>query len=484
MLKLVEDGIKRIVIANLISLVLSHGALFALFNCERFYHSLKEIELKRCSLAGFSHDTSASQPYPKPYLLFCLSRDLIKVTQLLSRIRNLLVVGVDSVSVANSAKKAGYNVCAADYFGDLDLRSVCSHYKSVIKQRRGKSSGRIESKFSTAAFLRMAKALSKTCRIDAMILSSGLDDDFRVLNELSSLAPILGNSVEVIQKVRKKRFFVELTSLGIDCPKTLVPKNADEAEAAATKIGYPVIVKSTKSFAGMSAALARNPEEIRRAYSEKRDLNGRFMIQEFIDGTHASISLLSTKNDVQILTINEQLLGLKSLFSPKPFGYCGNIVPFDVSSMAFGKCKNLTEKVASHFGLQGSNGIDVVISKENKPYVIEVNPRFQGTLECVEKVRGINVVQAHVNACLKGVLPRLKGKTSTYCTRLILYAPKRVKSPDLTDLPEVRDVPLVETIIEKGEPLCSVLAEGNSRDSSFENANALAESVYVMFHSA
>jgi predicted ATP-grasp superfamily ATP-dependent carboligase len=330
----------------------------------------------------------------------------------------------------------------------------------------------------------MAKALSKTCRIDAMILTSGLDDDFRVLNELSRLAPILGNSVEVIQNVRKKQFFAELTRLGIDCPKTFVAKNADDAEAAAAEIGYPVVVKSTKSFAGMSAELAESPEEIRDAYSGTRDLKEKFMVQEFIDGTHASISFLSTENDVQILTINEQLLGLKSLFSPKPFGYCGNIVPLDASNVVFRKCKQLTEEVALHFGLQGSNGIDVVISKEAKPYVIEVNPRFQGTLECVERVLGINVVQAHVDACLKGVLPRFERKTSTYCSRLILYAPKRAKCPDLAGLPEVRDVPIVESIIEKGEPLCSILAEGNSRDSSFEKAKALAESVYAMFHSA
>ena len=38
---------------------------------------------------------------------------------------SLLLVGMDLVGLALSAKKAGYSVYAADYFGDLDLRKAC-----------------------------------------------------------------------------------------------------------------------------------------------------------------------------------------------------------------------------------------------------------------------------------------------------------------------------------------------------------------------
>ncbi len=402
-----------------------------------------------------------------------------------NHIQNLLVVGIDTGSVANSAKKAGYNVCVADYFGDSDLRSICSDYKSIIRQKPGNSSGRIESRFRTKAFLTIAEALSKKCTIHAIILSSGLDDDFLTLNKLSRLAPILGNSVQAIREVRERgKPFDELTRLGIDCPKTIIVNNLDEAEAAATIIGYPVVMKSTGSFAGMYIRFVANPNEIRKAFSDINTLRKGTMIQEFIDGTHASISFLSTKNDVEILTINEQLLGLDFVFSPRPFGYCGNIVPLNVSDSVFTKCEDLTRKIALHFGLQGSNGIDIVISDENRPYVIEVNPRFQGTSECVERVLGINLVEAHANACLHGHLPQVEEKASIYCTRLILYAPERVRSPDIAGSIEVRDVPLAETIIEQGEPLCSILAEESSRDSSFNKARTLAESIYAMFHLA
>jgi len=396
-----------------------------------------------------------------------------------SQIQNLLVVGIDTLSIAKSAKKAGYKIYVADYFGDVDLRHVCSGFRAIVKQRRGKSCGRMSSNFKPEIFLKMAKSLSEKYEIDAILLSSGLDDDFNVLYDLNDLAPILGNSPKVIAGVRKKsRFFEELKRLGIPYPETAIVKNIDEAKAAAAEIEYPIVVKPMRGFGGASIRIAHNPKEIERAFSEVSLLGKNVLVQKLIEGIHASASFLVADKDAKILTINEQLLGLRFLFQQEPFGYCGNIVPLCLANSIFEKCGHITEKIALHFGLNGSNGIDLVISREGKPYVVEVNPRFQGTLECVEGVLGINLVEAHINACLHGFLPTIKRKTSTFCTRLILYAPKRVIAPDLTLFREVRDVPLPRIIIEKGEPLCSIITDVKNRKLSFHKAKKLAKLIY------
>jgi len=178
------------------------------------------------------------------------------------------------------------------------------------------------------------------------------------------------------------------------------------------------------------------------------------------------------------------LLRLHFLFQQQPFEYCGNIVPLTVDDSIFKRCRHIAERIASHYGLQGSNGIDLVISKKGTPYVMEVNPRFQGTLECVERVLGINLVESHVDACLHDYLPTIKGRESPFCTRLILYSPNRVIAPDLTAFREVRDVPLSGCIIEKGEPLCSIITVGKNRNFSFQKARKLANAIYNMLQSA
>ncbi|MEM2972127.1 MAG: ATP-grasp domain-containing protein [Candidatus Bathyarchaeia archaeon] len=393
--------------------------------------------------------------------------------------KNLLVVGVDNVAVASSAKRAGYSVYAADYFGDVDLQRICSECFAMVKQEKGKSCGRIASNFKPETFLEMAKVLIKKHGIDGVLLSSGLDDHFGFLHELNDLTPIVGNSPSIIQKVREKpEFFGELKRLKVPHPETVVVGDVLEAKAATSKIGYPVVVKPIKGFGGANLRLAQNSSEIERAFSEVSAVSENVLVQKFIDGVHASISVLGVNGNVEVLSINEQLLGLSSVFQHEPFGYCGNIVSLRVAPTIFEKCKVVAEKIALHFGLKGSNGIDIVISKNGTPYVVEVNPRFQGTLECVEKVLGINMVEAHINACLHGVSPHVMDVASVFCTRLILYAPKRVSVPNLTVFQEARDIPVPESIIEEGEPLCSIVAIGKTRDSSIQKAEGVAKSVY------
>jgi len=396
-------------------------------------------------------------------------------------IQRLLIVGADSASVAASAGRAGHKVYAADYFGDLDLKRACSAFESIIHQKPGKSSGKMESKFKSEAFLKMARRLIRRFTIDAIVLSSGLDDDFDVLRELDALAPILGNSPRTIKKVRHTLgFFEELENLGVAHPETAVAENLDEAKTQADEIGYPLVIKRVAGFGGVGVRIARDSRSLQRNFSEVSAFGRRVVVQRLIGGVHASISFLSTAKHSTVLTVNEQLLGLPFLFQPQPFGYCGNIVPLRVMDSLLEKCRQIVQTVASHFELRGSNGIDVVISEDGVPYVIEANPRFQGTLECVERTLRINVVESHINACLKGSLPTVKRQPATFSTRLVLYAPKKAVAPDLTAVREARDIPLPASVIEKGEPVCSIVTDGKRRGSSFNSAKKFARSVYSM----
>jgi len=396
-----------------------------------------------------------------------------------NEIQCLLVIGFDCVAIAKSAKNAGYKIYCADYFGDVDLQYFSDGYKAVIKQKVGRSCGKIEQKFNPESFVKIAKSLLKKYRVDAILLSSGLDDYFSVIHELNDLTPIIGNLPQVIEKVRRKsEFFEELKHLSIAYPQTKIVQAFDEARSAATEIGYPVVLKPTLSSSGMGIKMAHNVKELTEVFPKVLRVDKEVLIQEFIGGIHVSVSILATEENVKLLTINEQLLGLNSVFQREPFGYCGNIVPLQVTPSVLEKCKFIAEKIALHFGLKGSNGIDLVIYKDT-PYVIEVNPRFQGTLECVENVLRINMVKLHLNACLHNSIPIMEEKPQKFCTRLILYAPKRIIASDLTVFQEVRDIPLPLSIIEKGEPLCSILTEANSGKMAFRKANRLAEVIYT-----
>jgi len=396
-------------------------------------------------------------------------------------VQNLLVLGVDVVALAKSAKKAGYQVYAADYFGDQDLTHVCKENYSVVKQRPGKTCGRLTRNFRPTSFLKFIKKILKRRSIDGVLLSSGFDDSTHVLYEVNDLAPILGNSVRVIANVRDKiEFFQQLKRLNIACPKTTLARDFQEMKRQSKDIGYPIVIKPTEGFGGAGVRKARNFQELKKVYKHFRTFDNKVLVQEYIPGKPASISLMSCEGRAMALSLNEQLLGIRELGQKEPFGYCGNIVPFKIDKVTMKKFVDIAENLASSFTLTGSNGVDLIISRERIPYIIEVNPRFQGTLECIEHVFRINMVNAHVKACLRGILPQTNKKAMTFCARLILYAHKRLVAPNLSGFKQVRDIPWPGVIIEKGEPFCSVVVEEASRQLALKQAEKITRLIHKL----
>jgi len=397
---------------------------------------------------------------------------------MLSNIRNLLIIGLDTAALACSAKNTGHEVYCVDYFGDSDLKKTCAFSLSVIDKRNSECSGKIHRDFNPKGILVLVKRLIEKHKVDGILLASGLEDHPQVLSALSEWVPIIGNDYKTIEKVRnKENFFNELKRIRVRCPETRVVTNLEEAQRNSRDIGYPVVIKPFKGFGGFGIQKITNPKKLEASFRHISP-EKKFLIQKYIKGIAASASVISTKERARTLTVNEQLLGDHSLGQVEPFGYCGNIVPLSSSRSVMDGCVEVSEKVVTNFNLVGSNGVDLVITEEGKPYVIEVNPRFQGTLECVERVLHINVVQAHIDACVSGVLIEA-GKTDHFCVRLIVYALKRSRIPVLDGVEGIRNIPFKDLIVEKGEPICSIIIEDSSRSAALRKARNSAKRIYL-----
>jgi predicted ATP-grasp superfamily ATP-dependent carboligase len=394
-----------------------------------------------------------------------------------SRRLDLLVIGVDSAAVATSAHRVGHTVYAVDYFGDLDLATACRASLSVIEQAAHASCGRVATDFDPSRLVALMDALATRHHLDAALLTSGLEDQPEALAAIDARVPILGNRPAQIAAVRDAaRFFDELARRGVPHPRTAVVTTEAAALAAAREIGYPVVLKPEKRFGGTSLRRVARTTQLRAAYREVHAIGGRMLVQPYLRGTPASVSTISTAGRAMALTVNEQLLGLPRLAPPTPFTYCGNVVPLSAPDGVVARCRRAAETVVTAFELVGSNGVDFVITEEGAPLVVEVNPRFQGSLACVEAVLGINLVAAHLAAVTRGALPTAV-RTTGSCARLILYAPRRVQVGALARVPGVRDVPHPGAVIEAGEPVCSVVARGASRAAALRRASRTAAAV-------
>jgi predicted ATP-grasp superfamily ATP-dependent carboligase len=396
-------------------------------------------------------------------------------------VKNVLVIGIDAAALARSADDAGYNVFSVDYFGDQDLRQVTKENLSILTQRPGKSCGFLEHDFSPKKLVNLTNRLLTRRQIDAALLASGLDDSPDALERLNDIVPIIGNHPETISRVRRTpEFLNELRHLGIRSPKTVSAESLEEATLAAENIGYPVVAKPSASLGGGGVRKANSSSELECVFPQVAAFSSKTLIQQYIPGTDASVSFLASKKATVLLSLNEQLLGFPELGQREPFGYCGNIVPAPANVALTEACRFIVRKIAAHFDLRGSNGVDIVIAEGSEPYVVEVNPRFQGSLECVQNVRAVNLARLHIEACTMDTLPHLGPSPPTGCwARLILYARQRSIVPDLNAYSETRDRPIPGVVVEKGEPFCSIIAQDRTRDAVLRHSKRLAEEIYM-----
>jgi predicted ATP-grasp superfamily ATP-dependent carboligase len=122
--------------------------------------------------------------------------------------------------------------------------------------------------------------------------------------------------------------------------------------------------------------------------------------------------------------------------------------------------------IAAQSGCVGTIGIDFVIGSEG-PVAIEVNPRFQGTVDTVEMATGVNLFSLHLGAC-QGILPLEPPVASQLACRTILFADRDITvNEDLGRFREfISDIPWPGTFFEEEQALVSVYGWGPDRKAA------------------
>ena len=225
--------------------------------------------------------------------------------------------------------------------------------------------------------------------------------------------------------------------------------------------------------------LARNPSEAKKYFKTVSGRYGEIFVQEHIEGVDASSSVLGDGKDCVVVSVNEQLIGIKRLGANTPFGYCGNIVPLKADEKIVSGIENVSCALGRKLGLIGSNGFDYVIGRNDELYLIEVNPRFQATSECIQHTTELNLVLEHIRAC-RGELPEKIPEPKGYAVKMIVFAKHLSRIPDLSRLKDVFDITSPSIIVDKGEPICTVQVYENSREEAIREAWKRVQTIYQL----
>jgi predicted ATP-grasp superfamily ATP-dependent carboligase len=352
----------------------------------------------------------------------------------------VLIAGVSTRGLAESAERAGYRVLAVDGFGDLDLRRVAE--VRLARDARGRA--------TPGAAVRAAQG----ARAERVVYVASFENHPRALRTLAAGRVLWGNPPEVLERVRDPLLVAAtLARHGLATPAV---------RAAAPRSGSREWLVKPRASGGGAGVVAWRPGQ--RAPRDP-------YFQERITGIPGSIVFAADGRDAVPLGLSRVLTGERA-FGAAGFRYSGNVLvgrgdaAFTDDDRLCARAIALAETITRAFGLVGVNGIDF-IARRGAPYPIEVNPRYTAAMELVERAYGLSIFDIHARACAGGLpvfdLAAAREVPHPTIGKAILYARADIVFGDTRPWLEddsVRDIPAPGHRCRRGQPICTIFAGG------------------------
>ena len=411
---------------------------------------------------------------------------------------NLLLMGIDTRPMVNSALKLDYKTFSISYFKTVDFK-MPYYEKHVLDQESVISCGRFEDNYSPSKLLDLFEETldendnDENFEIDKIVLTTGINAN-HFSGKFKKYEKIVRGNKNIESVENKFKFFNKLKNK-FNVPLTFQPSDIGELnEILEQYSNNQFILKPLQGSGGLGIFLLNNGtcDKLKQVDEICQNISlENYILQEYIEGTNVSSSVLSS-HDEQKNLINSRLITEHDLGNDS-YEYSGNILPLDENSFKMfnnnrtkfdsnfsvdelnEEMKNTSEDLISEFKLIGSNGVDYILDKDGELKIIEINPRFQGTYELVENVLGINLLDAHIKACEGEIIDT--PKINQYSVKKIIYARKQVNIGNL-NIPNVYDIPYEGVKIEKDQPLVTIISSNKNLEIAMNDVEIAEKEVY------
>jgi len=361
----------------------------------------------------------------------------------------VLVVGINTRPVANSAKRLGYKVYSVSYYNPVDLQADVKEY--FINDMYH---GRFSENYDSRKLIECAEKYVD--EVDYIFICSGV---FEYENSKTPDWDVVGNPPKKIKMLSNKYYVTrKLENLGCPVPETHIIYNPQQLERYLQEYGK-VVVKPIYGHGGRGVVTISLNMDDDKYYSLLKNLKYPCLVQEYIPSESFSVAYIGR----EFITFNKQIVENNSYF--------GCITPYNLEKLLDVEyAKGLFEEIIEFFDLKGMNGIDFMI-KDGLPVVVEINPRIPGTFETVELALQCNLVRSIIES-VEGRGP-LNLKPVRQYIKKILCADRRVISY-IKKRENIADVPKYGAVIEEGEPLVTIIGR------NMEEVERTAEEIWKM----
>lgn len=347
----------------------------------------------------------------------------------------VLVAGWSMRSPASSLHDAGYNVTAADAYGDADL------------------------KIRGIPVISFEEAWRQRARYDVLLYGSNAEALVEAFPGI-----IRGNSVSTLRRLADVRVWFDfLDRVGIGFPRTWF-------SAAELPDNVEILEKNPSRHGGAGV----------RPWTGGKIPRGS-ILQEKLDAQSFSASFFSSEGEITLLGVTEQLgfdREISETLHVPGYAYCGNILLRDWDENLLARLSSIARCLTREYRLVGLNGIDFIMGEDCEPLLLEINPRWCASFELYERIPGFLPAVAQI----EGQLPPVTALPVGAVGKAVLYAPDpgvHVPADSLKWLQDgMADIPMPGGIIKPQHPLCTVFAEADTRDECLKSLLAKAGMLY------
>ncbi|MEE1358078.1 MAG: ATP-grasp domain-containing protein, partial [Clostridia bacterium] len=172
-------------------------------------------------------------------------------------------------------------------------------------------------------------------------------------------------------------------------PEGKAVTDIEEGVAAANRIGYPVLVRPSFVLGGRAMQIVANEEQLRHYLKTavEIDADKPVLVDKYIIGKEVEVDAICDGRDVFVPGVMElvERTGIHS-------GDSISVYPtFSISSKVKGTILEYAKKLGLGIGIRGLYNIQFIVDKDEKVYIIEVNPRSSRTVPFLSKATGYSL---------------------------------------------------------------------------------------------
>ena len=247
---------------------------------------------------------------------------------------------------------------------------------------------------SAESVIEIYKKESSNGNVLGAIVQFGGQTPLKIAREIEKAGvKIIGTSTDAIDLAEDRdRFSAILNELNINQPKNAFANSVDQTIKKAMEIGYPVLIRPSYVLGGRAMQIAYDSNNLKSFTKEAMDVstNNMILIDQYLEKAKEIDVDIIRDNDGEIFVagIMEHIeeAGIHSGDSA-----C-SLPPYSVTKEVQNKIVEWVSKIAKKINVIGLMNTQLAI-KNNKIYVLEVNPRASRTVPFVAKARRIPIAK-------------------------------------------------------------------------------------------